>query len=203
MKKTKLLSISLVLLFPLNVFAQDEIIEKTNDIIEITNDIIDVTNDIIDVTNNIIDVTNDVIALPELDELETESFTHAEESPEDKYLKMNNIHDNDEVYITVDKIARFPGGEEQMRRYIDRQIQFPEELIDTEIQGQVCLNFIVRKTGEITDIQIVRSVHPLLDEEAVRVVKSMPKWIPANYMGPFVSSSYELFIFFKNKKINK
>jgi protein TonB len=67
------------------------------------------------------------------------------------------------------------------------------------ISGQMGVT-IVRKTGQITDVQVSRSVHPLLDEEAMRVVRSMPKWIPANFRGQAVSTPYELFIYFKGVK---
>jgi len=168
MKKLNLILICFVLLFSLNGFAQDVIIEGANF----------------------------GIAFPGSDEPEMVTFIPAENPQEEKKLKADI---NDEVFSSVDKSPRFPGGEEQMRRYIDRQMQFPEEIVGKGIQGQVIVKFIVRKTGEITDVQVGRSVHPLLDEEAVRIVKGMPKWIPADYQGKFVSAPYELFIFFKKK----
>ena len=146
---------------------------------------------------DIIEGANFDITLPDSDEPDDVTLTSAEEQQENKTLKVYT-NNNDEVFITVDKSPRFPGGEEQMRRHIDRQMQYPEEL--TGVQGQVIVKFVVRKTGEITDVQVGRSVHPLLDAEAVRIVKTMPKWIPADYQGQFVSAPYELFIFFKAKK---
>ena len=166
MKTLKSILTCLALLFTGNGFAQDTIIKGVN-----------------------LDIEH-----PYLEEPDAATFSPAEEQEADKPLTVNS-YDNDEVFITVDKSPRFPGGEEHMRRYIDRQMKFPEDIKD--VQGQVVVKFIVRKTGEITDVQVSRSLHPALDEEAVRIIKSMPKWIPADYQGKCVSAPYELFIYFK------
>jgi TonB family protein len=116
------------------------------------------------------------------------------------YLKVDD-NQGDEVFITVDRVPRYPLGEEQLWKYISNHLQYPkEEEVGRGVSGQVGVTFIVRKTGQITDVQVSRSVHPVLDEEAMRVVRSMPKWIPADFRGQAVSTPYELFIYFKGVK---
>ena len=115
------------------------------------------------------------------------------------YQKVDT-YDNDEVFITVDRTARFPGGEDRIWKYIDDNMQYPKEALKNGIQGQVGVKFVVRSTGDITDVRVSRSVDPLLDDEAVRIVQSMPKWIPADLRGQAVSTSQQLFILFKAAK---
>lgn len=79
--------------------------------------------------------------------------------------------------------AFFPGGIAELQRYIVSQIQYPEESIDFEEQGRVYISFVIEKNGKISHIQIEKGVSPNLDHEAIRLVRSMPKWIPANKEG--------------------
>ncbi|MDR0872880.1 MAG: energy transducer TonB [Prevotellaceae bacterium] len=122
------------------------------------------------------------------------------ETSEENAMIVNDADSNDDVFISVDRAPRYPLGEEQLWKFISDHLQYPEEAIGRGISGQVGVKFIVRKSGQITDVQVSRSVHPLLDEEAVRVIKSMPKWIPADFRGQAVSTPYELFIYFKGVK---
>ena len=170
MKKLNCILTCFALLFSLNGFAQDVIIQGANY----------------------------GIAFPGSDEPDTVAFIAAEEPQGEKYLNVVD-NNNDEVFMTVDKPPRFPAGEERLWKYLADNMRYPAEVIGRGIHGQVGVKFVVRKTGEITDVQVSRSVHPLLDEEAIRLVKSMPKWIPADYHGQAVSSPRELFILFKAK----
>jgi protein TonB len=70
------------------------------------------------------------------------------------------------------------GGEAGLRQFIAEHIEYPELAQENDIQGTVYIRFVVTKTGTIGDVQVVRGVDPLLDEEAVRVVKSLPKFKP-------------------------
>ncbi|MDR1699196.1 MAG: energy transducer TonB [Prevotellaceae bacterium] len=73
---------------------------------------------------------------------------------------------------------QFPGGEEAMLSFIRGHIIYPEKCRMKVIQGRVEVVFIIETTGELSDIKIWKSVHPLLDAEALRVIKLMPKWLP-------------------------
>ena len=84
-----------------------------------------------------------------------------------------------EVYAYVEQMPSFPGGDAVMIRYISERLNYPIKKEDEEdITGRVILRFIVRSTGEIDSIEIVRSLTPEFDKEAIRIVESMPKWIP-------------------------
>lgn len=80
----------------------------------------------------------------------------------------------------VTKTAEYPGGYSALIQFLSTRIQYPTDAIDKDIQGKVVLKFTVLKTGEIDpeSIQIIKSVYPSLDSEAVRVIKLMPKWHP-------------------------
>ncbi|MBQ0157303.1 MAG: energy transducer TonB [Bacteroidales bacterium] len=91
----------------------------------------------------------------------------------------------------------FPGGEEAMMVFIKDNIVYPEVAREAGIQGRVIVQFIVGTDGTISDIEVVRGVHPLLDEEAMRVVGKMPKWKPGKLMDKTVRTKYSLPVFFK------
>ena len=73
----------------------------------------------------------------------------------------------------------FPGGTNAMQQYIIHNVRYPRKAIEKEIEGKVYVTFNVQVDGSITDVKAQRGVHPLLDKEAIRVIKSMPNWIPA------------------------
>ena len=76
---------------------------------------------------------------------------------------------------------KFPGGEEALKAFIDKEKVYPEEAQD--VTGRVLLSFFVEEDGQITDIRLLRCVHPALDKAAVNVVKRMPAWIPGKRKG--------------------
>ena len=92
----------------------------------------------------------------------------------------------DDLYINVDKKATFPGGDKEAAAFIKENLKYPEDADGAH--GRVIVNIIVEEDGSISDIEIVRGVHPSLNAEAVRVVKLMPKWQPAERGGKPVRS---------------
>lgn len=112
--------------------------------------------------------------------------------------QMNNDRNaEDHVYDVVENMPSYPGGISQMRAFIQNNLRYPEDAIKDGIQGRVILSFIVEKDGSLTDIKVVRSVSPSLDKEAIRIVKSMPKWIPGKQNGRSVRVKYIIPIHFK------
>lgn len=103
----------------------------------------------------------------------------------------------DSVYEHPDQLASFKGGMEAMISYLKSNVHYPEAAFKKGIQGKVLVEFIVRKDGSLTDVKLFKSVHPELDKEALRVVKSMPKWIPGKDKGKYVNVHYVLHIQFK------
>lgn len=97
------------------------------------------------------------------------------------------VQDNpDSVYSAVEYNAEFPGGIDAMMKFIQDNIKYPEQALKDSVSGIVMLIFVVEKDGSIDDIKVYVSVGSGCDEEAVRIVKMMPKWTPAKDKGKAV-----------------
>lgn len=105
--------------------------------------------------------------------------------------------DKDKIHYIVDKNAQFPGGDEAMYKWIFEHLKYPEEAVKNKVQGRVFVQFVVEKDGTITQAEVKRSPNDLLSEEALRVVKLMPKWEPGKVGGKPVRSVFNLPIIFK------
>ena len=86
--------------------------------------------------------------------------------------------DEEKVYDVVEQMPSFPGGPAALMEFINRTKVYPVSAFNQHIQGRVIITFIVEKDGRLSKAKVVKSVHPALDKEALRVVKKMPKWIP-------------------------
>ena len=84
----------------------------------------------------------------------------------------------DDVFFIVEEMPEFPGGDLELRKYIVENIKYPEEAKAKALSGTVFVQFVVNKEGNVVNIKIARGIDPLLDAEAIRVVKNMPKWKP-------------------------
>ena len=104
---------------------------------------------------------------------------------------------DNEVYETVDQLPEFPGGMEAMIDFLSKNVNYPEEAFKNNVQGRVLVRFVVDKTGQVSDIQVVRSVSEELDAEALRVCEMLPNFIPGMKDGKPVSVYYTLPIMFK------
>lgn len=91
----------------------------------------------------------------------------------------------------------FPGGEGAMMRYLSSHVRYPGAAQENNIQGRVVVQFVVKRNGEVGQVKVVRSVDPDLDREAVRVVKSLPKFNPGRKDGQPVNVWYTLPVTFK------
>lgn len=98
----------------------------------------------------------------------------------------------EKVYNVVEQEPAFPGGEEALMKFLHDHIVYPPMAMNSGIKGRVSLRFVVTKTGEISDVKVLRGVDPSLDEEAVRVIKLMPKWIPGKQNGKAVDVYFSL-----------
>lgn len=95
----------------------------------------------------------------------------------------------------------FPGGRDEVIKFLINNLEYPSECVKQKIEGRVIVSFIVDKDdGSLQDIKVVKSVHPLLDEEAMRVVSIMPNWTPGYFNGNPVSVRYMLPVTFKSSK---
>ena len=99
--------------------------------------------------------------------------------------------------VVVEHQPSFPGGQQALIKYLKENIKYPEQAKNDSIEGRVVLTFVVETDGSITDPKVVRGVHPLLDAEALRVVKLMPKWEPGYQNGAPVRVKYNIPVTFK------
>ena len=114
-----------------------------------------------------------------------------------KAEESNGSDTQQEVFQVVEKMPEFEGGVENMMKFLQQNIKYPEEAKKSGTQGRVIVQFVVEKDGSVTDAKVVRSVSPELDAEALRVVKSMPKWIPGEQRGEKVRVQFTLPVMFK------
>ena len=101
------------------------------------------------------------------------------------------------VFDVVEEMPQFPGGNSALMEYLGKNIKYPVVAEENGIQGRVVCTFIIERDGSIVDVRVVNSVDPLLDKEAIRVVKSMPRWIPGKQDGSAVRVKYTLPVTFK------
>ena len=109
----------------------------------------------------------------------------------------------DSVYSMVKQMPEYPGGMQGMFQFLKDNLKYPQEAKDKGIQGRVLLQITVDATGKVTDPKVVRGVDPLLDAEAIRVVKLMPRWTPGVQDGKAVDVLYVLPIMFSLPKDDK
>lgn len=97
------------------------------------------------------------------------------------------------VFLVVDEMPAFPGGQEALFKYLTDNVIYPAIAKENGIQGRVVCTFVVEKDGRITNVEVVRSGgDPSLDKEAVRVIKSMPKWKPGKQRGQAVRVKFTI-----------
>lgn len=119
-------------------------------------------------------------------EMNTEEQTPEETEPQSK-----------KVYNSVEQMPEFPGGAAAMMRYLQENIKYPPEAAKNNIEGRVIVQFVIDETGQVGEVKVVRPVSEELDAEAVRVVKTFPKFEPGRQDGEAVSVWYTLPIMFK------
>ena len=103
----------------------------------------------------------------------------------------------EEPYDMVEQMPQFPGGPAELLKYIAKNLKYPIIAQENGIQGKVILRFVVNAKGYVEDIKVLRSLDPYCDKEAVRVVKSLPQWIPGKQNGRNVPVYYTCPIVFK------
>ena len=107
------------------------------------------------------------------------------------------VSKSSKVYEVVEEMPSFPGGKPAIAAYIAKTVKYPGPCLDNKIQGRVVCRFTVTKEGTVKDIVVTKSVDPLLDKEAIRVISLMPKWIPGKHNGARVDAKYTLPVTFR------
>jgi protein TonB len=101
------------------------------------------------------------------------------------------------VFDVVEQMPSFPGGDAELMKYLNTHMKYPVVAEENGIQGRVICTFVVERDGSITDVKVIKSVDPSLDKEAIRVLKSMPKWIPGKQNGSAVRVKYTVPVTFR------
>ncbi len=105
--------------------------------------------------------------------------------------------EKEEVFRSVEQMPTFPGGDAALMKYLSSHLQYPTMAQENGVQGTVIVQFVVTKTGAVGEVKVARSVDRDLDKEAVRVCKSLPKFVPGRQNGQPVSVWYTLPVKFK------
>lgn len=102
-----------------------------------------------------------------------------------------------DVYDVVEQMPVFPGGDEKLLEFISKQLKYPAIAKENGVQGTVIVRFVVTSTGKVEKSEVLRSLDRACDKEAIRVIASLPRWIPGKQNGVNVASYYTLPIKFK------
>ena len=107
---------------------------------------------------------------------------------------------NQNLYDQVEQMPEFPGGMPAMIDFLQTNLKYPEDAIKQKVSGRVMVMFVVETDGSLSNVRVARKVFPSLDAEAVRVVKTMPKWKPGKENGRPVRVNFTLPVVFTLKK---
>ena len=133
----------------------------------------------------------------DLPEIQVEAYNATKYGAHIVFPSQSEVMEQDAVFRSVEQMPQFPGGEAALMKYIDAHIRYPANAAKNNIQGHVIVQFVVNKDGSIGKVKVVRSVDKDLDKEAVRVVKSLPKFTPGRQNGQAVPVWYTLPVTFK------
>ena len=119
------------------------------------------------------------------------------EITDDVPIVVEEPEEEDQIFQVVEEDAKFPGGNNELMKYLQKNIKYPSICQEQGIQGRVIVQFVVEKDGSITDVQVIKAINPYLDKEAVRVVSTMPKWSPGKQRGNPVRVRFTLPVTFR------
>ncbi|HPW67561.1 MAG TPA: energy transducer TonB [Salinivirgaceae bacterium] len=137
----------------------------------------------------VVENTEDVASI----DIDTEATEHTMiTQTEIKVQAEEIVEDEPEIFLVVEEQPEFPGGYEEMMKYLHSNTKYPQIAKENGISGTVWINFVIDSKGKITKIKVARSVDPVLDAEAVRVVQSMPQWKPGKQSGRAVHVNFSL-----------
>lgn len=109
----------------------------------------------------------------------------------------STVSDKEKVYQVVGQQPSFPGGREELFKYLAYNVKYPIDAAKNKIEGRVLVTFVVEHDGSISNVNVANSVYPSLDKESIRVVSGMPKWIPGKANGKTVRVKYTIPIIFR------
>ncbi len=107
--------------------------------------------------------------------------------------------DSSKIFGAAEEMPSFPGGEKALMQYIKDNTYYPEEMCEGAAQGRVMVGFVINEDGSISDVKVLRSLTPELNEVAVKIVKGMPKWNPGKQNGKAVKTKYTVPVSFRTE----
>ena len=107
-------------------------------------------------------------------------------------LETQTEEDEDIILYFAEEPPRFVGGEIGLKKYIRNHLKYPTYAKENDIQGKLYVRFLINKAGNVEQIKTINTVHPLLDKEAIRIVKSLPQWIPGKQNGKTINVWYTI-----------
>lgn len=142
---------------------------------------------------NIVEDDTDIKEEFEVENNEADANTAVEFKP----IVQEEEEEEEQIFLIVEKMPEFPGGELGLRKYIASNVKYPNIARESGIEGKVYVRFCVTSTGKVEKVSIARGVDPILDKEAIRVVQTLPKWTPGEQRGKKVSVWYTVPINFQ------
>ena len=131
------------------------------------------------------------------EEDEREELIVTMQDQESEVIEVIEEDEVEEIFEFVEQQPEFPGGAAEMYNYLGKEVKYPEMAREAGIQGKVYVKFVVKKDGSIGEVKVVRGVHKTLDREAIRAIKSMPKWTAGEQRGKKVSVWFTLPVNFR------
>lgn len=111
-------------------------------------------------------------------------------------VKAKNLETGEEYLASIERAPSYRGGMSGISDFLSKNIKYPNELVNSGIKGKVLVRFVVSKEGKVKDSEVIQSIHPLLDAEAIRVVKLMKNWEPGKQNGELVDVKLSIAINF-------
>jgi len=139
----------------------------------------------------IINVVEDDVEVEDDIEIDID-FDEDEEMDAFEFVVEDEEIEEEQIFLVVENMPEFPGGESAMYKFIGKNIEYPRMAKESGISGRVFVTFVVEKDGSVTDVKILRGIGGGCDEEAVRVIKKMPRWSPGKQRGKPVRVQYRM-----------
>lgn len=147
----------------------------------------------------ILEIVEDNVKVDDVEMISTED--DASQAQVDTYVapveEEEEVVDDNFVFVTVEKMPEFPGGETALLKWIADHIVYPTIAAENGVQGRVSCTFTVNADGSVTDVQVIRPRDPNLDKEAIRVLKQLPKFKPGEQRGKPVRVKYSIPVNFR------
>jgi len=115
-------------------------------------------------------------------------------------MVIDKLYQDSPTFIVVEQMPQFPGGESALLNFVYKNLEYPESAIKDKIQGKVIIRFVVTESGEINKVEVIRSLQPDCDKEAIRVIKLLQKFIPGKRDGKPTKIWFTIPINFKLEK---